>query len=272
MSTRELSTSQGTPLGLRVLGRPLAALEVRATPGITRMTAQLHGPQKILDKVRAELVADIWTITWPDEDPGSSGTMIQSDGDVFISNSGGAQTFYSGSGRSTVNFGSVSAGRRIVIDGVDMTDVVNQRRAEQGIEPCRAVITVPEGSELTATTRAGNIIVSGLMAAVEATTLSGDIIIEHQAGRLVARSTSGDVLACSVTRQLQILTVSGDVKVEDMRCNASLSSVNGDITAVATAGVSVQASTVSGDIRITSAGETPALVSASSVSGLVRTS
>ncbi|MER5322350.1 DUF4097 family beta strand repeat-containing protein [Streptosporangium roseum] len=159
-----------------------------------------------------------------------------------------------------------------------------------GIE---AEVRLPAGSSLRMATESTNVTITGELARISYRSISGTL----RAGAcsdLNASSTSGDVCAdvadhvnittvsgdirLGRTEQVEASSTSGDISIGDFGGMATLKTVSGDISAHATDGGNLTATSVSGDIRVTAAsgvadaeGEDRLIVAARSISGDVST-
>lgn len=140
-------------IGLKIQAEYLE-LTVEAVEGLARATADLSGPQDVLDRIIETHEGNVWSLTWPKDGKGHGG------GGVFIQSGGYQSVHMSGGfhGRMTVN-------------GVDITDMVNAARGE----PLRARFQVPAKSALMAKVDAGDIRTSGLLTGVRANSVSADV-------------------------------------------------------------------------------------------------
>ena len=257
MSRRFSTRTRGT-ITLAVSASYLE-LEVTTDPYATEATAEVTGPDEVLDKIREETRGDTWSLAFP-RTPGGhqGGTIIQSSGSMMISGgvsmSGGNVYIGGGRGRG-----------RVIVNGVDVTDMVNANTPE----PLRAVVTLPAGSSLDVRIESGDIAVRGAISQLSADTTSADIRAEA-AGSLRARSISGDVSCDGVSGPSNVHTVSGDVDLT-AGGNVNAETTSGDIHVHATESVAVDAGSVSGDIRVTADRGVRPDVRGRSVSGRVRT-
>jgi Putative adhesin len=224
-------------------------LEVIASDDVDRPTAEVSGPEKVLDAIRAERTGSTWSLTWPKGAGGGRGTTI-----------------ISGDNYSSMVIGRVSG--RVIVNGVDVTALVNE--AGGSAEPLRAVVRVPSGSVLDADLGSGEVATRGPLAAVRAKTMSADVSCDGETGPLEASTQSGDVTAERVG-PVSASTMSGDVAVGGALGTVTASTMSGDVRVHALQNVSVNASTMSGDIRVTAAPGVRPQVSGRSMSGRVRT-
>lgn len=228
-------------------------LEVITDPGRDRAVAELTGPEDLLDRVREQITGGTWTLTWPD-DPAGAG-------------SGGVTIIQGGMIVTGSNFGNISAGRNIRVNGVDIGDLIARSGAKTP-EPLRAVIRVPAGTTVDADVEAGSVMIRGPVAGVMARTRSADVTCSGQTGQISVTTMSGDVDADRIGPG-RVKTMSGDVSLAADGA-LDIDTMSGDISVHALAAIMVDASSMSGDIRVTAeAGALPA-VSARSMSGRVR--
>ena len=158
-------------------------------------------------------------------------------------------------GQIEVNIGSFKWGRRIGSGGG--TDLV---------------IEVPHGARVEFGTVSGDLNVSGLDGQQRYKTISGDVELDDVEGAIDFDGTSGDVrLMASGMVSLELRTVSGDIAARagvvealalqtmsgDMRIEGALApghehtieTVSGDTRIITSSGLTIEARTVSGDIR-----------------------
>jgi DUF4097 and DUF4098 domain-containing protein YvlB len=225
-------------------------LTVEAVEGLARATAELNGPQEVLDRIQETREDGVWSLTWPRDGHGGGGTTV----------------FQSG-GFQSVSFGSNRGGRsRTIINGVDVTDLINGVKGE----PLRATFRVPARSGLIAKVDSGGILTSGLLAGVRANTVSADVTCTGPVGQLQATTISGDITAEQDTGPVTAGSTSGDVEITAARGVVTAQTVSGDISVHALESVLVSGTSVSGDVRITAAPGARPIASGNSVSGRVR--
>jgi len=154
-----------------------------------------------------------------------------------------------------VNIGSFKWGRRL--GGGGGTDLV---------------VEVPHGARVDIGTVSGDLNVSGLDGEQRYKTVSGDVELDDVEGTIELDGTSGDVrLLAAGTVALDLRTVSGDIAARaevverlsvqtlsgDMRIEAAMApgyqhtieTVSGDTRITTSSGLTIEARTVSGDIR-----------------------
>jgi Putative adhesin len=179
-----------------------------------------------------------------------------------VSISGGSVVV--GSVMSFTNLGRAHG--RIVVDGVDVTDVVRASRPE----PLTVRARLPQGSSLMARLTAGNIAAQGALARAQLDTTSADA--EIQAAQSVqARSVSGDISVGVCGGPADLSATSGDIEIEDARGAVRAASTSGDVRVHVTQSVHVDARTISGNVRVTAPAGVRPQVSGHSISGRVRT-
>lgn len=103
----------------------------------------------------------------------------------------------------------------------------------------------------------------GQPAAITARLTSGDIKIATAAESLMVQTGAGDVVAGDVHRDAKIKTASGDIRINDVRGRLEVAAASGDVRARKVAG-GISAKTAAGDIVV---GEADGTVSAHSASG-----
>lgn len=249
--TKTLTTSPASSGPLTVAVRATGLdLQVIADNSVKNPVAELSGPEKILDQVRADRSGNTWTLTWPKSAGG-----------------GGRSTVVVGNG--TVMTSSFGRNNRVTVNGVDITNLINEQQGADG-GPLRAVIRVPSGSALDAELSSGEITTSGGLNSVSTRTQSADLSCNGMVAQLQASSQSGDVTA-EHSGIASVSTMSGDVNLNGARGTVTASAMSGDIRVHALESVMVNASTMSGDVRVTAAPGARPHVSGRSMSGHVRT-
>ncbi|WP_298889450.1 DUF4097 family beta strand repeat-containing protein [uncultured Serinicoccus sp.] len=136
-----------------------------------------------------------------------------------------------------------------------------------GHERVHVEVHLPEGTELRASTRDGDVVLQGAGGAATVRTGSGDLSIEEvgvlrastgsgdvRVGRLVAGSVtsgSGDVVVDSSTGPgpLEVRSGSGDIRVHDSHQDATVATGSGDVD-VAHAHGELAVRTGTGDVRV----------------------
>lgn len=188
--------------------------------------------------------------------PGSpSGTSIHSSATgIVIGNNTFQTNVFSGNSRGNVVQGGnmYVSGGRMVVNGVDVTDVVNERSGPGGDpEPLSMVARIPPGSsvdvslvasdvELDGTfddvrisLQTGEVSVDGSFQTAHVTSVSGDIYLgDVPAGaHVTAESISGVVTARSVHGRGNLSSMSGGVAVDfaDPEAPLALRSMSGDV-------------------------------------------
>ncbi len=103
-------------------------------------------------------------------------------------------------------------------------------------------------------TTSGDVSVRGGVRSLEVRTVSGDLKVNSgELEQLQLRSTSGDATVRAPLRSVLADTTSGDLRLEDLIGDLSAHSTSGDVRAEwaeLPAGASIQAETISGDVRL----------------------
>lgn len=223
--------------------------------------AELGGPEDVTGKVRAAREGSVWHLTWPAGISGGGGS-------VFIGNGGCQVSSFAGGG--SINIGSMSGSGRVMVNGVDVTDYVRGQAGQSAGGEVTAVLRVPAGTNVSAEVKSGQVTVRGSFGQFRAVTQSADTDLSAaDVAAMEVSSRSGDVEA-GATGPAMIATQSGDVTVTAARGAVQAQSMSGDVEVHVTESVAVTAKSMSGDVRVTKAGGTRPLVSASSMSGKVR--
>jgi DUF4097 and DUF4098 domain-containing protein YvlB len=139
-----------------------------------------------------------------------------------------------------------------VSGGVHLESLRGEARAE-GISG--NIDAVHISGSLSLATKSGQLRADDLARGGSVVAVSGDIHVSRaEGGRLEAKSVSGDVIVEHVGLQVPIdatvESVSGDVRLVDAHGNATLKTVSGDATAERLEVTTLQAHTVSGDVKI----------------------
>ncbi|WP_432010459.1 DUF4097 family beta strand repeat-containing protein [Streptomyces cucumeris] len=123
------------------------------------------------------------------------------------------------------------------------------------IRPIEAIVTLPAQSSLSLVTTAADTTVRGKLARLTVHSVSGDVTA-MTAHVVEAHTTSGDIEVETVTGELLAQSVSGDVRVFSYRGDtANATTTSGDIRLTATPAATgfITARSVSGDVRVTDA-------------------
>ena len=128
----------------------------------------------------------------------------------------------------------------------------------------RASIRVPTGSSVEVVSEAADVNATGRFDRADVKTAAGDVRLEEVEGDVRVKCVSGDVTLGAIGGDASINSVSGDASIGRIAGDAVLGSVSGDIE-LREAESSVQAKTISGDVRIASA--TKGTIAMQSVSG-----
>jgi hypothetical protein len=155
-------------------------LDVTVDPAARAATAEMTGPPEVLERATAALNrigGDTWQLSIPQD------TRIRGAG-IHIN---GRNTVVTGGGRGSI---FMSGSGRIVVNGVDVTDIVSAGQPED----LKVRARLPQGSSLIARVDSGNVAARGTLAGFQLDTTSADA--EIQAATVVqARSVSGDISA-----------------------------------------------------------------------------
>ena len=225
--------------------------EIAVDPDAEVATAELTGPAETTDVARISMSGRTWTLALPRTRPAGP-TVITAGRRVSIIS-------------GTVTGSIVMTGGRVLAGGVDVTAA-----AGPAAEPVQLAVRLPAGSSLTARTGAGQVTTRGELARVDITTTAADVDIDV-AGTIGARTISGDIRAATLGATARLHSTSGDIRVDAAAGPVTAETVSGDITCCVTGTVTVDASSVSGDIDITATRGVRPGVRARSVSGRVRT-
>lgn len=112
----------------------------------------------------------------------------------------------------------------------------------------RVRIVAPPGSSLNARVASADVRISVRLDRVNVTAASGDVEI-GETSNLSVKTASGDVRIVSVEKDLEVRSASADVTVGPVGGSASITSASGDVT-IESAGGPLTVTTASGDLRI----------------------
>ena len=237
--------------GLDAGGTALLA-EIAVDPDAEMATAELTGPTETTHAARISMSGRTWTLALPRTRPA---------GPIVIT-AGRRVSIVSG----TVTGSVCRLGGRILVDGVDVTAAA----AGPAAKPARLAVRLPAGSSLTARTGAGQVTTRGELTHIDITSTAADVDVDI-AGTLSARTISGDIRAATIDTTARLHATSGDIRVDAAAGPVTAETVSGDITCCVIETVTVDASSVSGDIDITATRGVRPDVRARPVSGRVRT-
>jgi DUF4097 and DUF4098 domain-containing protein YvlB len=238
-----------------------ACVEITVSPDTATASAELSGPAEVVNGARAAASGGQWALTLPRWPPLAGMTVIQGAGTTIVT----ADVIPAGV--------SVIGGRVIVGDSMTF---VNGRlvsgvnvRTVAAAEPVRLAVTLPAGSALTAEVAAGTLAVRGDLPTAAVTTTSADVNLDTT-GDARVRTVSGDITARTVASSAYLRTVSGDIGVDAAAGPVTAGTISGDIAVHAAGPVTIDVTSVSGDIRVTAGPGVCPDVRARSVSGRVR--
>ncbi len=112
----------------------------------------------------------------------------------------------------------------------------------------RVRIVAPPGTTLNARTAATDIRISVPLERANVVAAAGDVEVGH-AAHLAIKTASGDVRIGAVDGDLEVRSASGDVDVGRVGASASVTSASGDVTIESVAGA-MSVTTASGDVRV----------------------
>lgn len=263
MATRNLAASARGPLTLS-LRAGMADVTVTASRDVPLALALITGPEDVVDGVTERMRGGEWEITLPGTDSGAT----------VISSYGGGRTVIRGRVNSGViiggdNYGStvIQAGGRVVVNGVDVSDVVNARGGDN--TPLRVAVLLPAGSSLETEASSGDLRASGPLDRVIASSSSGDVHVAESRS-LRAKTASGDIDA-DRTGTADVRSMSGSAVISAASGDVDADTMSGSIVVHCTAAVRVSARSMSGSVRVTADRGVMPRVSARSMSGRVST-
>lgn len=265
MTTRTLTAQRPGPL-LVAVNLPAGSVNVLSDPRATTAELQIRATtddRALNDAVGRAVLrwdeAGALMVSVPELPATSGGTVINV-------NNVGTGTVITG---STMTFGNVvTGGGKVVINGVTVSGSGTVITGTIEI-----TVRVPEGCNIDVRGTAADLTAAGEFGAIIAKTVSGDVHVDA-AHTLTATTTSGDVTAGTVDTTATIKTVSGDIELTAFAGNATLGSVSGDIQINARHAAGITARSVSGNVRVTATDRALTAgvsVQANSVSGRVTT-
>ncbi len=131
--------------------------------------------------------------------------------------------------------------------------VVKVRRHGLGRQLRRAAVTVrvalPEGSDVTVATAAGDVEVNGAVGAADFKTASGDVSTDDIARGLRATTASGNVTVGSVLGGIRMRSASGDLRCSRVAGPVDCASTTGDVE-IGAADDAVEVRATSGQVRL----------------------
>jgi hypothetical protein len=271
MPTKTLSADQAGPLPVS-LSAGYTELKVHVQPAAHRAAIELTGDQQTLNQVTASMRGGTWEIKGPEDAPGSisvRGGSVTMRGGSFqnVSFGGRGTTFVSG---GTVITGG-GRGRRgqIIVDGVDVTDVVNKRRGEQGSGELTAVLVLPAESTLTAKIGEGEIRIEGAPLDAQIETHNAGVISRSAQLTGSVQVHDGD-LDVETSGALLASTHNGSINLRAAGGQTIAATHNGGLRIHVTASVPVNASSHNGSIDITKSKGTSPQIMTSAHNGSVR--
>jgi hypothetical protein len=138
------------------------------------------------------------------------------------------------SGGNVIVGGYVGGSGRIVINGVDVTDVVNKGGSGGRSTEVVTNVVLPAGSEVLLSTHSAKVTVRGTLRALDFGGTSGDLRVES-VGDLDVHFTSGDAVIAEVTGRLNANLTSGDLRVDAYSgSDARVALTSGDVAVRAT--------------------------------------
>jgi putative adhesin len=233
--------------------------ENRADITVTLEPLQAHDQVAagLIERTTTELSEGQYSVRVP-EPAGHTGTTV-------VSGAADTVTVVQSFGVVTGNVtGLVINGNGAVINGT----VINGRAITGGA--VRAVVRVPAGAEVELDTTSATTRVFGALESVIHRSISGDFRSAATVRLVDITTVSGDVVI-PIVDWATVRTTSGDVRLTATGPESRVTSVSGDITIRAMVSAEIVASTVSGDVTVTSGPDARPRVTARSVSGRVWT-
>lgn len=121
-----------------------------------------------------------------------------------------------------------------------------------GGQPCEVdyTITAPRACAIRANGVSNELYAEGFNGDATFKTVSGDMTVRSWNGAVSLNSVSGDMELADLTGSLHLTTVSGDVKGVHLSGTTNLNSVSGDVDFEQSSLPSVEATTVSGEMKL----------------------
>jgi hypothetical protein len=135
-------------------------------------------------------------------------------------------------------------------------------------------ISVPEGCRIQLGVLSASAVVAGLRSGAAVKSLSGDITLEGVTGDISAETMSGEVAACDLDGEVSFKSMSGGlILARGSVVSLDASTMSGQVTADVTlrAAGNLRASTMSGEVTLRLPADSDAQVHLQSTSGTVRT-
>jgi len=110
-------------------------------------------------------------------------------------------------------------------------------------------LTIPTGMSIAVSGPDADVRIDGTQGEVNVETASGDVVLQGGTGIISIRSVSGDVTVSRARARTEVHATSGDVRLGQVTGDIVAESVSGDISLRQIDALSVQASTVSGDVQ-----------------------
>lgn len=252
-----------------VSGAVVFALEASAVDVVINVSydaeaasAELSGPAEVVDSARSITSRSAsanskWRLTLPRPRPVVIGN------DTIINQVGGTVII-----GDTMSIGGLSiSGGHVQIGAIHGATVISTGAAA---EPLTLTVTLPAGSQVRARIDAGKLTTHGYLPVVELDGISADADIAG-VGALRVRTVSGDIEVGHVAGTADLYSTSGAIDVRNTAGNVTAETVSGAIAIRAVSDITVNATSVSGDITVRVARGTYPDVRARSVSGEVRT-
>jgi DUF4097 and DUF4098 domain-containing protein YvlB len=288
------SQRRGLPLDLSALGKQISAVVSKIDPERILKDAGLGG-RKLHDRVRE------WARAWQDDDvrrpvnPLGLPTARRSEAVPLTINEGSFIEVVNRAGSVTVIGGAASATVEVMREAWAQSEVEAQLKlgeldvdvepegSADDAEPIQGAsrvsiyvsvpddwhegvvdltIRVPSSVRVHAVTSFGDVRIENMDGEVEATAASGDIVIASVRGDVRTDSASGGVRASDIAGGFTAITKSGDVSAERLMKGAGVTTVSGDVHVADCNGGTVEARSVSGDIRLERVGSQGAVQAA----------
>ena len=114
----------------------------------------------------------------------------------------------------------------------------------------RVTVQAPHGSTLAVRSAAADLSARGRYADAAVQSAAGDVAVDEVDNRLDVRAVSGDVKVQRVGGDADVTTVSGDMRIDEVGGNVRWDTVSGEVAIAAIGGATIDAHSVSGDMRL----------------------
>ena len=132
----------------------------------------------------------------------------------------------------------------------------------------QGALIIKNVGSLKATTRNGEVTVTGVKGDAAIRSLNGDLSVDNVSGSVDLAATNGNIIARSTGGNIQVNSASGDIELHCVKGNATVNTASGAIMMVGVGG-NIEASTASGDVSFRGAMRAGGSYKLKSISGAV---